>query len=417
MADWKSLKDKMKSTAEKAVFGTAEKMLDAIDGKLSGEKQKSIVINDVSDLSKWITSMQSVASRSVAQLLQSQLQVANYIVSPIISGMVLDNILVCLYKSLELADSDQEKRLLQESFAALLQGMIFVSEARLNYEIKKNKDEAMQLIFNANNMMAQSISSTAALVNQAAGEFVGAPIVNNVFGSKVLDKKLVAAANKAADIFEMKANHNTMLNNLFQTLDKYFKIIGPSIQVHGMLSRYIEPLLNYYTESQLNDMESYINKFSVQWDAIVKEMSISLHEEYGGGAISRKKEGMSRLVDSVLNRRHRPDIQTYEELCHIYDFLKERQASLTKQMATHKREMSESAALRDSLGVFKREKKDILDAKIATLGRKASKLSVTAADIDEKLRIVENVIVPIRERVEKYESELKRITEMYFIEL
>ena len=417
MADWKSLKDKMKSTAEKAVFGTAERMIDKLDGKLSGGGPKTVEINSVSDLNKWITSMQSLASRSVAQLLQSQLQVANYVVSPVISGMILDNILVCLHKSLEIAESPQEKKVLQESFAALLQGVIFVSEARLLFEIKKNKDEAMQLIYNANTMMAQSVSSAAALVNQAAGNTVGMPLINNVFGSKVLDKKLIAASGKAAEIAEMKANHNTMLNNLFQTLDRYFKIIGPSIQVHGMLSRYVAPLVNDYTESQLNEMESYITKFAVQWDAIVKEMSISLHEEYRLGKIERKKEGVSRVVDSILNRRHRPDIQSYEEICHMYDFLKERQVSLTKRIASLKREVAECASQRDSLGIFQREKKEAWDMKISALNLEASKLGVTAADVDEKLRIVENVIAPIKERVGKYESELKRITEMYFITL
>ena len=96
-----------------------------------------MVINSTKDLTTWIMSMQPSASRNTALLLQSQMQVVNYVNSPALSGMMIDNIIVSLYKSVEMTDSDEEKKLLQEAFASLLQGVVFVSEARLHYEIAK----------------------------------------------------------------------------------------------------------------------------------------------------------------------------------------------------------------------------------------------------------------------------------------
>ena len=152
-----------------------------------------VVINSAKDLTKWIHSMSLSASPSTALLLQSYLQVLNYVSSPATTGMMVDNLIVCLYKSLELTTSEPESKLLRDSFASLLQSVVFIAEARVQYEISNNQDESMNLVLNANNMLAQSVSSTAMLVSQSANKAKSKnatiPVVNSVVDSKVLDKK------------------------------------------------------------------------------------------------------------------------------------------------------------------------------------------------------------------------------------
>lgn len=94
-------------------------------------------------------------------VLQQQLQVLKYVESYAMSGMVIDNIIVCLYKALELAESEMEKNAVRESVSALLQSILFMSEAKQQYDIKKNKEEAIEMISNAGNLISDSVTAVA----------------------------------------------------------------------------------------------------------------------------------------------------------------------------------------------------------------------------------------------------------------
>ena len=49
------------------------------------------------------------------------------------------------------------------------------------------------------------------------------------------------------------------------------------------------------------------------------------------------------------------------------------------------------------------------------LGEKSTQMGITIADIDEKIRVVENVVVPIKNRVDEYSAKLRKIVEKYTI--
>lgn len=380
-----------------------------------------MVINSTKDLTAWIMSMQPSASRNTALLLQSQMQVVNYVNSPALSGMMIDNIVICLYKSVEMTDSDEEKKLLQEAFASLLQGVVFVSEARLHYEIKRNKEESMMILSNANNLLTQSVSNTAILIaqNANASSNGGIPIVNNIVGSKSLDIKAMtqfaALTKREENIAELKKEHNVMLNNLFMTLDKYFEIIGPSIQINGFLSRYVDQLVEDFKESKHKEIEEYISKFSIQWNSMLNEINTSLYQEFDSMSVRRRIQGVANLAKSIVGTKKLPEIKTYEELCHLYDFLKERHSSLMREMSTIKKDIADKQAQASSLGVFRAGMKHAISSNVGELIAKTKELKISLSDLDEKMRIVENVIMPIKKSVEDYSSNLNRISEQFLI--
>lgn len=378
-------------------------------------ENKTVVINSAKDLTKWINSMLTSVSPNTTLLLQTYLQVLNYVSTPVTTGMMVDNLIVCLYKSLELTSSESEKKLLQDSFASLLQGVVFISEARLQHEVSKNQNEAMALVLNANNMLVQSIGSTAMLATQSKGK-VSLPIVNNVIDNRVLDKKNWLAGKLSVDEVErLKKEHCVMLYNLFQSLDKYYELIGPSIQIHGLLSRYVNPLIEQYTQSQHEEIEGYISKFSMQWDGILNEMNVSLHQEFGNTNNRRRIQGLASFIGSLVNKKRLPDINTFEEMNHIYEFLKERHDSLLKNMAEIKREIAGLQEELASLGKLKFGMRNSLNAELMRLGEKSTQMGITIADIDEKIRVVENVVLPIKKRVEEYSKNLYSIVEKYSI--
>lgn len=82
----------VKSTKEER---TAEKQASPSDLKESSVE----VIDTIDKLEEWITVAQTEASKPAAMVLQQQLQVLKYVESPAMSGMVIDNIIVCLYKA------------------------------------------------------------------------------------------------------------------------------------------------------------------------------------------------------------------------------------------------------------------------------------------------------------------------------
>ena len=116
-------------------------------------------IKTLNQLSDWIASVQSEASPAVSFIMQAQQQTLNSMETSILSGMMIDNILVYLHKAISVAANENEKNSIRESFAALLQSVIFVSEARLQHDIRRDKEEAVQLLENAGNMLQQSVKT------------------------------------------------------------------------------------------------------------------------------------------------------------------------------------------------------------------------------------------------------------------
>ena len=66
----------------------------AMEGEAEDNSIK--IIDSVDKLEEWIVSNQNEASKPAALVLQQQMQVLKYVESPAMSGMVIDNIIVCL---------------------------------------------------------------------------------------------------------------------------------------------------------------------------------------------------------------------------------------------------------------------------------------------------------------------------------
>ena len=142
--------------------------------KVEKTESSTDVIDSLDGLNNYLHALQPDASPAVTMALQSQLQVLQYVQSPTMTLMVVDNVMVMLHKALKSAESDEQREALRESFASLLQSLIFVTEARLRYEVDSNKEESVRLLADAGDMLMNSVSSTAMMVVPvAAGVKVG----------------------------------------------------------------------------------------------------------------------------------------------------------------------------------------------------------------------------------------------------
>ena len=421
----KKLKDISGGISDKVVdvSNSVKSVISAYSDKSSStEDNKPIEIHTIQQLSKWIVSTQPSTNTCVGMLMQAQLQSLNHIETSALSGMVIDNILVCLYKALEVASNDQEKRIIRESFAALLQSVIFVSEARLQHEIKKNREDAIQLLTAAGDLITHSVSSVASILVPMPGIGTAAkmlPIIKNVITPKLLEVgslSYLLSAKKRQDVLEERVkDHTQMLKNLFKTLDRYSEIVGPSIQIHGILSRYAEQLNDLYISEQNEEVVKCTTRFATQMRKIMDEMQIPLQDELRNRTAAK---GVHRLTEFIKSFKNEPKDEGelgYDEVIHIYNFLKERYNSLLDQIARINSDIAAKQEQHNSLGIFRGAAKVALATEMNSVSKKAVKLNLSLSNIDEKIRIVENIILPVKKNIEEYSANLNRIVEKYAI--
>lgn len=397
--------------------GESSKMADV--GGAEGHSVK--IIDTIDKLEEWIAVTQTEASKPAALVLQQQLQVLNYVQSPAMSGMVIDNIIVCLYKSLELAETDADKEAIRGSVASLLQSVLFMAEARLQYDVKKNKEEAVEMISSAGNLISDSVAAVASMLTPVPGAKtrVMVPVVKNILSSQAIQggffAHLLSAKKKQEIIDEKIKEHNTMLENLFATFDRYYDLIGPSIQIHGVLSRYIKQLTEQFRETQYKEIESYTTQFTRQINSMMDEVSTSVKASLGNSMYERVAKGVIGAVAAIANANKKPETLDFNEIKHLSSTLHSRYDALEDKLNLVQKEIeAKEQGLKDA-GIFQRSLKSDLAKKIEQLKKEVSKIEKELIDLKEKRQIVDNIIEPVSHKIEEYSANLSRIAERYAI--
>lgn len=402
-----------------AGFVGERKITDVTSETPSEDKVK--IIDSLDKLEEWIAVTQTEASRPAAMVLHQQMQVLRYVESPAMSGMVIDNIIVCLYKALELAETEAEKNAVRDSVAALLQSVLFMSEARLLYDIKKNKEEAIEMISNAGNLISDSVSAVAAILAPAPGAKTKTivPVVKNVLSSQAIQSgflsHLLSAKKKQDMIDERIKEHNVMLENLFSTFDRYFDIIGPSIQIHGVLSRYIKQLSEQFRDAQYKEIETYTSQFTKQVASMMDEVSSSVKGSLGNSMYERMAKGVVGVMAAVVNANKKPETLDFYEIAHIGSTLRSRHDALVEKMDVALKEIAEKEQQLNKAGLFQKSMKAELSNNIKMLRLQLSTIENELIDIKEKRQIVDNIIDPVNKRIEEYCANLHRIAEKYAV--
>ena len=220
------------------------------------------IIQSEGQMTSWLESVSSqTKSPTIMKVIDAQLQVIKFVKAPSLLGMVLDNMIAALHQTLREASSENEKTEIRETMSLMIHNLIFFSDAQLHYAIDKNKQEAKQLLSSAGDMLAKSVASVATL---AAGPMaVAGVVIKNIFATEEMQNgffgRLIGWIVDRSQIEKHIEDFNTSLRNLFDTFDKYAALIGPSIQINGMLHRYESQLVEIYRNAVY---ESLYNQFS-----------------------------------------------------------------------------------------------------------------------------------------------------------
>lgn len=411
--------DKLKKVNLTKLEDMTSTVINAIQSKTdslntSEQEDKKTEIDSIDSLSGYIQSLQPDASPSVMMALQSQLHVLKFVQSPTMTLMAVDNILVCLYKALKSADNNEEKTVLRETFCSLLQSFIFITEARLRYEIDSNREESVRLLADAGDMLMSSVSSTASLVVPiAAGIKMGnaLPKMVNVLASNTEQNgflgRLIMAKGKKAQIEEKKQEFDKTLCYIFETLDNYSELIGPSIQLHGMLKRYADGLVERYTKEQYASVAKQINeKEAGKLEALIDTTSQAITSD-------TETTGIKLLLKAVSQFTKPASTIDYMSVRNIKRSL---QCDLEGYMTRNdklKKDIHATEEILRNTSLLQFGKKSKLQKRISNLQAERNSLEQTILDFERRINVVSTIIDPVDENIEVYSANLQRIVEKY----
>jgi hypothetical protein len=229
----------------------------------------------------------------------------------------------------------------------------------------------------------------------------------NVLASSSVQKsflgRLVMAKGKKAIIEEKKQEFDKTLNYIFEALDKYSELVGPSIQLHGMLKRYADGLVERFSIAQYALVEKLVNEGeSGQLDSFLDSAEEVVKTRNVVGAARLLLQGVSQVVKSTtkydyesvrnMKRALLSEMKNYEnELVSLEESIRKLN---TEMLELSRLQFSRRGALQQQIDAHKARKK-VVDKSIL--------------ELTKRITIVGDIIDPVNERVEQYAANLYRI--------
>lgn len=420
--------DKVTDSISDTVSGVAERLTqrgddasESLEQQVAKQEQKTdtpLQINTLEQMTDWVRQLQTEASGPALQALQSQLQVLRYVESPSMTSMALDNILVALHKSLKEAEEPRQRELLQETFASLLQSFVFMSEARLQHEIDTNQKQTIQLLSEAGDFLANSVLQVTTLVATGGVSAVakGAstvarvmPVVNNVMAATGVQKsflgRLISAKGKKAEIEARKTNFYKSIEYMFDTLDRYAELIGRSIQLHGMLKRYADQLIDRFSH---NEIEAVQRTISEQEVAELEALTGKVKDKE-----SFLAAGFKMLAEGVKQATQKEEKLTFDKVQGMQRQLQSKVDEATTHIAYYEKEIRERETEIEGLGMLQMGRKKKLREEIDTLRQQIQQAEIDQLNAQNRLHTVEVIVRPVVERVDAYRKRLYQTVEKF----
>ena len=222
------------------------------DGKL--------IISTIDGMKTWLTNLGQDTTPALMQTLQMQLQVLKHVQSPSMTGMALDNMMLCMSKAVNTATNDSELANIREAFASMIQNYFFMQEANLRCAQLKDREEGTKLLTQAGEMLSDAVTKTATALTGSTID-MATTVVRNIFEAEAVQKgyikNLFAWIGDKKQLKAKEKEFNQTLEMLFDTFDLHAALLGPSILIKGMLSRYRKAILEYH---QYEKLQMYIDR-------------------------------------------------------------------------------------------------------------------------------------------------------------
>ena len=335
------------------------------DGKL--------IISTIDGMKTWLTNLGQDTTPALMQTLQMQLQVLKQVQSPSMTGMALDNMMLCMSKAVNTATNDSELANIREAVASMIQNYFFMQEANLKCAQLKNKKEGYKLLTQSGEMLSNAVIKTASALTGGTID-MATTVVRNIFEAEAVQqgyiKNLIAWIGDKKQLKEKEKEFNQTLEMLFDTFDLHAMLIGPSILIKGMLSRYRKTILEHRENEKL---QMYIDRgYKID---VTKLSKITSDLQSTATAIVRKNPinalsgittvlgGVAGLVVDKINSNNKTelDIKAY---CTLQDALEVECNKLQEELSKMEGEITSLKQQHKELGMLQFAEKKELQQKI-----------------------------------------------------
>lgn len=387
------------------------------DQKEEIDNNGKLTINTLDGMSSWLQKLQTdQTSPSAMQALQSQMQVLNFVKSPTLTGMAVDTMIMCLYKAIQSSTNETEREAVRESFALMIQSFMFFNEAQLQYEINSNKEEGIQLLSQAGDILSKSVVSVATLVASggAAAPQIANVVVGNVFGQQNEQQcffgKIVSYIGEKERIEERKVQHIDSLNNAFTTFDRYASMIGPSIVLHGMLERYGKQLIENFEEQK--------TKYII--DKVLPNLEIPGLKE---------SDTMSDVIDTTLTiltfgilqssdkeKEIKKNLSARDYILLLRDKVSERLSDCKRTLTNDKKDLAQKKQEYDNMSTIMLQAKNGLNKKFevvsASMIKAGSELNAEIESLESSIRENEKKVASAKKNLAQVDSLIEKLNEL-----
>lgn len=329
----------------------------------------SVEIVSVKGMQSFLSDCQSAVSPAIQQAIQTQMQVLSFVQSPTLSGMAVDNMLFCLDKSVKLAVDENERTLLRDQFCSMIQTFIFFNEARILQIEKSTRQQGVQLLSQAGGMLAKNVVNIAMMAATAGtSKAVSSAIdaaqkasgavkdftqketrprisVDNIFDDpdelSEFAKQAISWASNKKMVEMKKLEFDQLLDDMFLSFDQYFPLIGPSILINGLLSRYKNRLVDRFEKENANDRKAKRKEVSMASASAILDLF-----EVNNKLVEQLKRSSAISVDQLFSLKaiayseYAESVYTLESYKKDIDDLESQMASLSF-LSPKKRSISE----------------------------------------------------------------------------
>ena len=333
----------------------------------------NLIISTIDGMKTWLTNLGQDTTPALMQTLQMQLQVLKQVQSPSMTGMALDNMMLCMSKAVNTATNDSELANIREAVASMIQNYFFMQEANLKCAQLKNKKEGYKLLTQSGEMLSNAVIKTASALTGGTID-MATTVVRNIFEAEAVQqgyiKNLIAWIGDKKQLKEKEKEFNQTLEMLFDTFDLHATLIGPSILIKGMLSRYRKTILEHRENEKLQMYIDRGHKIDV-----TKLSKITSDLQSTATAIVRKNPinalsgittvlgGVAGLVVDKINSNNKTelDIKAY---CTLQDALEVECNKLQEELSKMEGEITSLKQQHKELGMLQFAEKKELQQKI-----------------------------------------------------
>lgn len=224
------------------------KLIESVSNSSQSLTLEVLTLKDMTDL---LTELQTNAPEYAKATLKAQLQVIDFVKSPLLVDTTLDTLMLNMDCASKHTEDPKNENDVHEAFLFMIQNYILFLNARLKLEFSRNNEEAGRLYEEAGQMLSKSVKDVAIMA-------MSTEIAEKVKDNLVIKNVLTQDAFESLD-YEYMQNYKT-LYNIISKLDKYHDTIGSSKIIADIIKQYAPAIVEHKYAQELKRKNNSIKK-------------------------------------------------------------------------------------------------------------------------------------------------------------